>query len=274
MATPRSRIPLQLRVAALLARPALQPLWEGLYLLSLRGLGYNNPKEEINGENRFVRQWLRNQREPLVVFDVGANAGDFTANFAAHARAPCAFHLFEPHPETFARLASRFAGQPNVTLVRAGIGAQRGEMPLYDVKGGHGTVWASFREEAVTELLKKAPESGRAQIVTLDDYCERNAIGRIDYLKIDTEGFEREVLTGARRLIAEHRIRTIQLEWNDIQTVSGFTLFQLTHLLPGFEIRRLLPSGTTLLVGNGRAYHTRYDIARYSNLVCLDPQVR
>lgn len=274
MATPRPRIPLQLRVAALLARPALQPLWEWLYLLSLRGLGYNNPKEEINGENRFVREWLRNRHEPLTVFDVGANAGDFTGNFALHAQAPCEFHLFEPHPETFARLSARFPGQPNVALVRAGVGAQKGEMPLYDVQGQHGTVWASFRREAVTELLRKPPESARVEVITLDEYCERRGIERIDYLKIDTEGFEREVLMGACRLIEAHRIRTIQLEWNDIQTVSGFTLFQLTHLLPGFEIRRLLPNGTTLLVGNGRAYHTRYDIARYSNLVCTDPYLR
>jgi FkbM family methyltransferase len=43
-----------------------------------------------------------------------------------------------------------------------------------------------------------------ARIVSLDDYCARSGIDRIDYLKIDVEGHEINVLRGAREIIGDN----------------------------------------------------------------------
>lgn len=91
MSTP-AHIPIQVRIARLLARRNLQRFWEVLYLISVRGLGYNNYISSINGEDRFVQEWLlKYLRDNLVVFDVGANIGEFTAFFSEHARSTCRF---------------------------------------------------------------------------------------------------------------------------------------------------------------------------------------
>jgi hypothetical protein len=124
----------------MLARNSLQRIWEGLYLISMRGLGYNNYLSPINGEDRYTREWLRaSRKEHLVVFDVGANRGDFTDYFSSYARVACDFYLFEPNSKTFADLKARFGGNSNIRLEQKGVGEKSGRLPLYDVQGSAGT---------------------------------------------------------------------------------------------------------------------------------------
>ena len=49
-------------------------------------------------------------------------------------------------------------------------------------------------------------------LISLDDYSEKNNIQNIDILKIDTQGYEDKVLLGAEKLIKNRRIKLIQLE--------------------------------------------------------------
>ena len=44
----------------------------------------------------------------------------------------------------------------------------------------------------------------------LDDYCAARKIDRIDFLKIDTQGYESRVLAGAGRVLAAHAIGLIR----------------------------------------------------------------
>jgi len=79
--------------------------------------GDNDINMQTNGEEALLRRALPAAR---IVFDVGANVGDWAA--AALAINPAIeLHAFEPSPTTFATLAAR--GLPaNVTLVNAGLG--------------------------------------------------------------------------------------------------------------------------------------------------------
>ena len=49
-------------------------------------------------------------------------------------------------------------------------------------------------------------------VVTLDSYCDSIFIEEIFLLKIDTEGYELEVLKGSRQLLAHRKIKNILLE--------------------------------------------------------------
>jgi hypothetical protein len=49
-------------------------------------------------------------------------------------------------------------------------------------------------------------------VTTIDEFCGRNAIAHIDFLKLDVQGFEREVLLGAQRLLDARAVRTLQVE--------------------------------------------------------------
>jgi len=76
-------------------------------------------------------------------------------------------------------------------------------------------------------------------IETLDAYCRDRKIGRIDILKIDTQGFEDECLAGAAELLQEGRIGMIKLEIMLHETYDKRTTF---HAIEHF----LLPHGYLL----------------------------
>jgi hypothetical protein len=60
---------------------------------------------------------------------------------------------------------------------------------------------------------------------------------------------------------------------NEHAAFTGFTLYELHRMLPGYEIYRLLPSYLQLVIGRGRPYLPRNDFFHYCNLVCFNPAV-
>jgi len=51
-----------------------------------------------------------------------------------------------------------------------------------------------------------------AEMRTLVSFCQEQGIGEIDFLKIDTEGYDLEVLKGAEQMLDSHQISFIQVE--------------------------------------------------------------
>jgi len=75
------------------------------------------------------------------------------------------------------------------------------------VGGAAGEIRIAFdpRNPGETHIARGAERGDTVAIVSLDAYCARKEIPRIDYLKIDVEGYETEVLRGARNVIAPAR---------------------------------------------------------------------
>lgn len=265
------RPPLKYRIGSLLAQRMLQPLWRALNALSYWGLGYNNWYSAANGENKFVARWARQWRGPApIVFDVGANEGDTTIQFL-NAFPGANIHLFEPNPATYSRLSARFSGRKNIVVNHCGVGKAAGHLTLYDFQG-RGSERASFLEESFSELLgAKSDEIRQASVsmVSIDGYCSSNAIEAIDFMKMDVEGFEKFVLEGAADLIAGRRIGIIQLEINEHNVISGFNIYALRKMLPGYGIFRLLPHGLAPVATLSQPYVASNDIPRYANLVAV-----
>ena len=142
-----------------------------------------------------------------VIFDVGANVGDWTAQYLPHA--PNAkFYCFEPATETARALARRMSPTPRVLVSRLALGSAKGSATLYHA------------DSSVQNSLL-APEgsvgesrSEQVQVDTLDEFTEEHGIARIDLLKTDTEGFDHQVLMGAERLLGGRRIDFVLVEVN------------------------------------------------------------
>jgi FkbM family methyltransferase len=223
-----------------------------------RANGDNDDDLQTNGERLLMQRVLPKSR---VVFDVGANVGDWTAE-ALFINPRAQYHLFEPSPTTLQSLEKRaFPG--NVIVNNAGLGAAEGEMDLFVFGDGLGA--NSLYDRRGTDAVEQRRE--RVRITTLDAYCAGRTIDRIDFLKIDVEGHELEVLRGAAGLLQARRIGVIQFEYGGTYIDARALLKDVWDL-----IGRLDPSRTFFKLhrdGPRRvpAYRQELETFQYSNWV-------
>jgi FkbM family methyltransferase len=136
-----------------------------------------------------------------VVVDVGANLGFMSGIFSALTGPRGRVHSFEPSPVVYRKLLKVILANnyTNVSSYNMGCGKEEGSLTLY-CPSSSGE--ATLRPRAGTE--GETPEKHSVRIVKLDDFLGPK-LQRLDLLKIDTEGYEDEVLTGAAQLIQKFK---------------------------------------------------------------------
>jgi FkbM family methyltransferase len=234
----------------------------------------NYQTQEASGERFLVEAILPvllagSDGEPIL-FDVGANVGEFA--LALRARFPLAqIVAFEPNPATFRALEAAVA-LAGARCVPAGLGSRAGEAQLSvyrdDPRSGHASLHAGvfgiYRGYGIAQAEHVVEVS--CAIRTLDEFCASEGVGRVDFLKIDVEGHEIEVLRGAARMLREGRVGAIQFEFTDCNVVTRVFLRDFYELLPGRSFFRLLPAGL-LPLGQHAA---RHEIFQFQNILALD----
>lgn len=147
-----------------------------------------------------------------VLLDLGANEGQSTAAFLKLFPG-AAVHAFEPSPATFKTLSANLAQHSNVVLNPVAIGEADGK--------------STFHLTSINQMDSLLPLAGdglyaqkniaatgtvEVEVTTLDAYAEAKDLKQIDFCKIDTQGCSRQVLAGARGLLAAGRIGILQIE--------------------------------------------------------------
>lgn len=159
-----------------------------------------------------------------VIFDVGANVGDWTADcrkFSSSAK----YFLFEMSEETFETLRERFGGDRLIALENVALGQKDGRLEYKFYGSGSGS------NSLVTnsDFKKSEFELRSVEVKAGDGYCSERGIDKINLLKIDTEGNEYDVLMGFRGLLEEKRIDVIQFEY-------GYANGDAGHLMKDFFV--------------------------------------
>jgi FkbM family methyltransferase len=197
--------------------------------------------------NEFIL-WIRQQLQIVrasVIFDVGANHGDFSL------AASCCFRdsdiwLFEPIPNLQPELQTRASHQKNHWHLQSiALGSRCEVLPLQIDSGndaigslvGFGESYLQINPEA------RANTKIDVQVETLDGFCEEHSIRKIDLLKIDVEGFEFDVLDGAMQML--ERTQAIIIEVSLVRKAQGEPgpLLEMIRRLTaaGFHIVGLIP---------------------------------
>jgi FkbM family methyltransferase len=230
------------------ARPGMQAANDLILQLALKGRGYNNWwTPDCSGEANFIE--LLAKQNPQFCVDIGANEGLYAAELLRRTRATVV--AFEPLPKAFRVLEGLRSEHPGrLFAYNCGIGDRQGDLELF--YGDECTSLASFSKSAanIDYVGKSNVKAVRVPVVTLDGFFaeegRRFPFSEIDFLKIDTEGYEYNVLVGARETIRRMRPRFVQLEFNWHQLFSGHSLWVLSELLPGYATHQLLPYGRRL----------------------------
>lgn len=152
-----------------------------------------------------VRDLKSNRKSfsPRIVVDVGANVGQISAFYLRIFPKAEVFAL-EPAPSSFNVLAKRLRNRRRLHAMQLALDESSGEAMLVDVPCSTGNHLLSAGE-APRESVKVEKLSG-------DDFVRRHGISKIDFLKIDTEGYDLRVLAGFSETLKAGRIEYIQVE--------------------------------------------------------------
>ena len=147
-----------------------------------------------------------------VVFDVGANIGLISAFMGHRVGTGGTVYAFEPQPETRKELQKTIALNEleNVVVAPYALSSEVGTADLYFVNNNKLSSLAP-----VGDNHYGTNKTVRIATNTIDNFCSQNNVTHIDFIKIDVEGFEYEVLIGAREMLQKHAIKAIQFEMRE-----------------------------------------------------------
>lgn len=151
---------------------------------------------------RFLRRWVR---PGFVACDIGANIGTYTVPLARLVGPSGHVVAFEPNRPTRACLRQNIRQNrlANVTLLRAAAGPEVGVAGLVVTADNFGEVHLAPPGGAETSLVP---------VTTVDAEVARLRLHRVDFIKIDVEGFELAALRGAVRTLAANANLVVQTE--------------------------------------------------------------
>ncbi|HEU5399881.1 MAG TPA: FkbM family methyltransferase [Terriglobales bacterium] len=172
-------------------------------------------------------------------FDVGANVGAITLALAKVTGADGRIYSFEPGPPNLRRLRDNLNLNPalseRVVMIAAGVGRSPGELCWAEEKGNPGNA-----------LLGKSG-THETEIITLDGFVRERGIAKLDFVKIDVEGMELDVMQGAAEILRRfHPMLYFETLPRYTETGAGATFEDMYNFLVkelGYTLHRIDSEG-------------------------------
>lgn len=183
------------------ASPITKELWQEMEtkvkiksknIVSINGFDIEASKDSIV-YSFLVEQYsydnIVKAKEGDVVFDVGAYVGDTALWFSRSVGHRGKVYAFEPEPENFKKLKLNLERNrtQNIVPLQLALSDDEGEMIISGGGGG----------ATVANDVNGIP----VMVTTIDKFVEDNNITRVDFIKMDVEGHELNVLKGAAETI-------------------------------------------------------------------------
>lgn len=198
------------------AKPSYEGSSLNFYLNLMRSKLFNDCNHLTNGEFS-----LYTKLSPLlrVVVDVGVREDVYyieASDPSTH------LYMFEPHPVFFSKLQATvqekgfYVSHPHLSLLNVGVSDKEGPLAYYE------------QAQSFVNRWQEQP-SQHLPVVRLDSLPSLQAEPEISYLKIDTEGFELDVLRGAEGLL--NKTKLIQFEYGGTYPHRGILLQDVVRYL-------------------------------------------
>ncbi|MEM2030323.1 MAG: FkbM family methyltransferase [Archaeoglobaceae archaeon] len=136
-----------------------------------------------------------------IVFDVGAHFGFFS--YYALQKGAKKIYAFEPNPYVFEILKehANIWDKEKIEPFCLALSSFEGEAILTIPKGKELYGWATINEA----IKRPETEIRKIKTTTIDRFVKENNIEKVDFIKIDTEGSEREIIKGAKETIRKFK---------------------------------------------------------------------
>ncbi len=128
-----------------------------------------------------------------VVFDLGSNIGLFSAVISNRCKK---IYAFEPGEGAYKYISKLTEIYPNIEVYKYAVGGYTGKTSFFeDAK------FLNLSKIGENDCLDEDSNKNMIDITTIDDFVEKNNVERVDYIKADIEGAERDMLRGAMKTI-------------------------------------------------------------------------
>lgn len=176
-------------------------------------LAYENRNydSKTNGENRVLKKL--SQINISVVFDVGANIGSWSKEVLETLNDYSTIYAFEVIPNTYNQLKKNESKRLKTYCL--GLSSITKSSQFFSYEKSHELAsFYSYKEHNEKPLVINV------ELMNGNEFLAKEKIESIDFLKIDTEGHDLEVLKGFEDTISRKRIRVIQFEYGRVNIVS------------------------------------------------------
>ncbi len=133
------------------------------------------------------------------IFDIGANVGK-TVRALRDAYRKATVYAFEPVQGTFGLLQKAVGGDPQIKCFNVGFGDVRTKLRMDATPG------------SVKNRISDRLEGLEVDVRCGDEFCAEQGIDRINFLKIDTEGYDLKVCQGFSAMLNAGQIDLLQVE--------------------------------------------------------------
>ena len=190
------------------------------------------------GSSNGERWLLTLMDDEPVVFDVGFHDGASTQEIL-RVRSRAHVTGFDPSRFALKHYQTGFLSDTRVAFENLGLSNEPGELEFHD----YDNMCNSFATRK--EMPGKAPTTYKVPVTTLDRFCTERGVARVNMLKIDAEGYDLNVLEGARGLLGNQCVDLFMFEFASGWSASRRYLWEvheyfeplpyhLYHLFNGF----------------------------------------
>ena len=180
----------------------------------------SRPKHALTGLYLFEDLRILMQMEAPLCLDIGANTGQTIDALLQVFRASYV-HAFEPSSVVFHKLQAKSYAR-NVELHHCAMGSELGERQFLNYADSCLSSLFNLSRSGNSPFVHTSMLSAESvRIETVDHFLDARGISNLNLLKIDTQGFEGEILSGARRSLDSGRISFVSLEMNFINLYEG-----------------------------------------------------
>ncbi len=250
-------------------RIGLQRFFELMYSASLYGMNYGKGGNIKNSGElsaiKYVKRKLGNQDKALILFDVGANRGNYSIALAENfSGIDFRIHSFEPSVHIFQELMKTIGANNNISPSNIGFGETTESMKLFSRGYLSLSGLTSVYQRRLDHYGIELSHNETIQLKRIDEYCREKNIERINFLKLDVEGHEHKCLIGAGDMLKSKKIDFIQFEFGGCN-IDSRTYFQdFWYLLKDdYDFYRIVKNGLAPI----KKYNERLEVFKNINFL-------
>lgn len=195
-------------------------------------------------EIKFLRQLINPGQN---IIDIGANYGTYTLTLAQRVAPAGKVWAFEPSNTTakFLRESIQLNNATNIYLTQAGVSDHIGEATFYTQPNGE------LNSLTPTENAQKET----IQLTSLDNFMAEQGWPKIDFIKLDAEGEEENVIKGAAKTLRNNS-PLIMFEMKDGNKINHQLVNAFKQI--GYDAYRLVPGTNFLIPSDNIAENSPY----------------